>query len=57
MATRQSCNASPAKYKQLRDGLLQLLEEGVIQSFDTPGEAQSATLLELLGERYQAFYS
>jgi peptide chain release factor 3 len=43
-------NNVAAKYKQLRAGLAQLLEEGVIQSFDLPGEGQGAPLLGAVGQ-------
>jgi len=43
-------NAGAAKYKQLRAGLDQLLDEGVIQTFTIPGEYQSSTLLGAVGQ-------
>jgi len=43
-------NNVSAKYKQLRAGLTQLLEEGVIQSFEFPGEGQTTPLLGAVGQ-------
>jgi len=43
-------NVSAAKYKQLRAGLDQLLEEGVIQSFSLLDGSQNATLLGAVGQ-------
>jgi len=43
-------NAGAAKYKQLRAGLDQLLEEGVIQSFSILHDGQSAALLGAVGQ-------
>ena len=43
-------NTSPSKYKQLRDGLDQLLEEGVIQSFTLLDGADAAPLLGAVGQ-------
>jgi peptide chain release factor 3 len=39
-----------AKYKQFREGLDQLLEEGVIQAFHTPGTGQLSALLGAVGQ-------
>ena len=43
-------NGVSAKYKQLRAGLTQLLEEGVIQSFDLSSEGQTVPLLGAVGQ-------
>ena len=43
-------NTGAAKYKQLRDGLEQLLEEGVIQSFSLLGGGQTDALLGAVGQ-------
>jgi peptide chain release factor 3 len=43
-------NSQPSKYKQLRDGLDQLLEEGVIQSFNLVDGTDSAPLLGAVGQ-------
>jgi len=43
-------NAGADRYKQLRAGLSQLLDEGVIQSFTIPGEYQGSTLLGAVGQ-------
>ncbi len=43
-------NSGASKYKQLRAGLDQLLEEGVIQSFTMPGDYQSSILLGAVGQ-------
>lgn len=43
-------NSGTAKYKQFRDGLEQLLQEGVIQSFTTPDLAHNTALLGAVGE-------
>ncbi len=43
-------NNVSAKYKQLRDGLAQLLEEGVIQSFDLVEEGVPGALLGAVGQ-------
>jgi peptide chain release factor 3 len=42
-------NAVTAKFKQLREGLDQLLDEGVIQSFDLLGDSTSGRLLGAVG--------
>lgn len=43
-------SAGTAKYKQFREGLDQLLEEGVIQSFTTPETGQASALLGAVGQ-------
>jgi peptide chain release factor 3 len=43
-------NSGAAKQKQLREGLDQLLQEGVIQSFELVGEFQTAPLLGAVGQ-------
>lgn len=43
-------NSGTAKYKQFRDGLEQLLQEGVIQSFMPLDSVQNTTLLGAVGE-------
>jgi peptide chain release factor 3 len=43
-------SAGASKYKQLRDGLDQLLEEGVIQSFTLDGDLQAGGLLGAVGQ-------
>jgi len=43
-------NTGASKYKQMRDGLGQLLEEGVIQSFDMLDGIQTAPLLGAVGQ-------
>jgi peptide chain release factor 3 len=43
-------NVGAAKYKQLRAGLDQLLEEGVIQSFSLLGDGQTTPLLGAVGQ-------
>ncbi len=43
-------SAATAKYKQFREGLDQLLEEGVIQSFTTPDTGQTSALLGAVGQ-------
>jgi peptide chain release factor 3 len=43
-------NSGASKYKQMRDGLTQLLEEGVIQSFDLLDGIQTAPLLGAVGQ-------
>jgi peptide chain release factor 3 len=42
-------NTGASKYKQLRAGLAQLLEEGVIQSFNLLGDTQALPLLGAVG--------
>jgi peptide chain release factor 3 len=42
-------NPSTAKYKRFRDGLQQLLLEGVVQSFELESGMQSAALLAAVG--------
>lgn len=42
-------NAVAAKYKQLREGLDQLLDEGIIQSFDLLGDNTAGRLLGAVG--------
>jgi peptide chain release factor 3 len=43
-------NTGAAKQKQLREGLEQLLQEGVIQSFELVGDFQTAPLLGAVGQ-------
>jgi peptide chain release factor 3 len=43
-------NASAAKYKQLREGLDQLLEEGIIQAFTLTDGNMTTTLLGAVGQ-------
>jgi peptide chain release factor 3 len=43
-------NSSAAKYKQLREGLDQLLEEGIVQSFTMIDGSQTAALLGAVGQ-------
>ena len=43
-------NSGASKYKQMRDGLGQLLEEGVIQSFELLDGIQTAPLLGAVGQ-------
>ena len=43
-------NTGASKYKQMRDGLDQLLEEGVIQSFEMLDGIQTAPLLGAVGQ-------
>jgi len=43
-------NNVASKYKQLRDGLAQLLDEGVIQSFDLLNEGVSTVVLGAVGQ-------
>ena len=43
-------SAGTAKYKQFREGLDQLLEEGVIQAFNTPETGQTSALLGAVGQ-------
>ena len=43
-------NNVTAKFKQLRDGLAQLLEEGVIQAFEPIGDVLPGTLLGAVGQ-------
>ncbi len=43
-------SAGASKYKQLRAGLDQLLEEGVIQSFTLDGDLQTGNLLGAVGQ-------
>jgi len=43
-------NVGTAKYKQFRDGLSQLLDEGVIQSFTFAGDLSGTTLLGAVGQ-------
>ena len=43
-------NTGASKYKQMRDGLGQLLEEGIIQSFDMLDGIQTAPLLGAVGQ-------
>jgi peptide chain release factor 3 len=42
-------NPSTAKYKRFRDGLKQLLQEGVVQSLEADNAPQSAALLAAVG--------
>ncbi|MFV0336743.1 MAG: peptide chain release factor 3 [Chthoniobacterales bacterium] len=42
-------NPSTAKYKRFRDGLEQLMKEGVVQSFDVVGSLQRIPLLGAVG--------
>ncbi len=42
-------NTSTAKYKRFREGLEQLLKEGVAQAFDIPGHIQRVPLLGAVG--------
>ncbi|WP_106380789.1 peptide chain release factor 3 [Abditibacterium utsteinense] len=42
-------NPSTAKYKRFRDGLKQLLQEGVVQSFELENGGQSAPMLAAVG--------
>lgn len=43
-------SSGTAKYKQFREGLDQLLEEGVIQAFTTPETGQASALLGAVGQ-------
>ena len=43
-------SASAAKYKQFREGLNQLLEEGVVQGFETDTTGQNTALLGAVGQ-------
>ena len=43
-------SASAAKYKQFREGLDQLLEEGVVQGFETDMTGQNTALLGAVGQ-------
>jgi peptide chain release factor 3 len=43
-------SASAAKYKQFREGLDQLLEEGVVQGFETDQTGQNTALLGAVGQ-------
>ena len=43
-------NVGTAKYKQFRDGLEQLLQEGVVQSFSSLDAGRSTTLLGAVGQ-------
>jgi len=43
-------NTGASKQKQLREGLDQLLQEGIIQSFELVGEFQTAPLLGAVGQ-------
>jgi peptide chain release factor 3 len=43
-------NFGTAKYKQFREGLDQLLQEGVIQSFNSLDDARTTTLLGAVGQ-------
>ena len=42
-------NPIPSNFKRVREGLSQLLKEGVIQSFDTPGAVRRVPLLGAVG--------
>ena len=42
-------NPAPAQYKRFSQGLAQLLQEGVVQSFELPGRAQRVPLLAAVG--------
>jgi peptide chain release factor 3 len=42
-------NTSSAKFKRFREGLEQLLKEGLAQSFETPGSYQNVPLLGAVG--------
>jgi peptide chain release factor 3 len=42
-------NPTPSKYKQFREGLQQLLQEGVVQSFELPSSDQNVPLLAAVG--------
>ncbi|MBP7276134.1 MAG: peptide chain release factor 3 [Kiritimatiellae bacterium] len=42
-------NPIPSNFKRFREGLSQLLKEGVIQSFDTPGAVRRVPLLGAVG--------
>lgn len=42
-------NETPAQFKRFRDGLSQLLQEGVIQSFDLPDAVRKVPLLGAVG--------
>jgi peptide chain release factor 3 len=42
-------NPEPAKFKQFRDGLSQLLQEGVVQRFDVPASGRGTPLLGAVG--------
>ena len=43
-------NPTTAKYKQFREGLRQLLQEGVVQSYEIEGSASKVPLLAAVGE-------
>lgn len=42
-------NPNTGKFKQFRQGMEQLLQEGVVQAFDLPGSAQKVPLLAAVG--------
>jgi peptide chain release factor 3 len=42
-------HASPAQYKRFREGLDQLLQEGAVQAFTTPGDVRRVPLLGAVG--------